>query len=172
MFLNSFAYIDVPVTSVLKKAIDRGIVNCTQSFDVVCRFGINYIVRISTGEYRLISPEQLAKAKITFAVPDMHIRGHDPACADVYGLKFMEFVGRFHGEGVESMWALLNWLQEIVRASGFGARRDLLTDHFLHWNEQKFRKMCEFSILFKPTNLMLESNLSLQLCLKHSPSHF
>lgn len=71
----------------------------------------------------------------------MHIRGHEPACADIFGLKYMANVGKTHSEGVETIWSTTNAVQETVRSSGFGARQDLLTNHFMHWNSQKMEGM-------------------------------
>lgn len=136
----------MPVTSVIQRGISRGLSEFLQSYDIVCRWGINYVWRISQGQSLLLTPEELQSAHIKFAVPSMHIRGHEPSCADQFGQKYMANVGRNHGEGSETIWPGTNRLQETVRSSGFGARRDLLTDHFLHWNRGKISKMGEFYI--------------------------
>lgn len=118
---------------------------------MVCQWGKNYLTRISSGEFFLISKEELEKVKLTYTVPSMHIRGHVPSCSDVFGFKYMPNSGRNHGEGVETMWGAFNWLQELCRASGYGSRQDLLNDQFLFWNLQKIVLMGESPVPWSVT---------------------
>lgn len=145
-----YAYIDVPVTAVLRRSFRRGITDANQSFDIACHWAPKYAARIASGDCRLMTEEEIKEHNLTFTVPSMHIRGHAANCSDIFGFKYMVNSGRSHGEGVETMWAAFNWLQEICRASGFGARRDLLTDQFLHWNREKILHMGEGKELLNP----------------------
>lgn len=137
----SYAYVDVPVTCGIRRAVRRGIRYILQTYDVICRWGIYYIIRISNEEYALIEDNEFDGVTLRYAIPSMHIESHEAACAILFGLKLMDSVGRHYGEGVEHPWARFNKLRPQVREMGWGSRRDFMNDHIRNWNWEKTLKL-------------------------------
>lgn len=145
----------------MKRAISRGLRHFLQTYDVICRWGIYFLIRISNETYALVTEEEMKDVKIRYAIPSMHIESHEELCRVVYGLKSMDSVGRVHGEGVEHMWGPIKKLRQQVREMGWGARRDFVNDHIRHWNWQKTLRLGEKLILmliFSFTNCYLNTS--------------
>lgn len=142
------------MTAPIKRAIRRGVRFFLQTYDVVCRWGINYPNRITNPECPLIDEKDLDSVNIRYAVPSMHIESHVAKCAKTFGLKRMDDVGHVHGEGVEHPWRDFNKLRPQVREMGWGGRRDFMNDHIRHWNWQKVIKMGEITIFLQQSHAL------------------
>jgi hypothetical protein len=110
------------------------------SYDIACKYNINFLKRVSEGAVKLLNPEQIP-GELVWLVPKFHLAGHRPECADQYSFNFTLFVGRMSGELVETPWAETNWLQYSTREMTWGARRDIITAVLLFWNWWKIITM-------------------------------
>jgi hypothetical protein len=77
---------------------------------------------------------------IEIGIPNWHINGHGENCK-IFGLSYMDGVGRTCGEEVETTWAQTNALGASTREMGPGARHETLNDH---WSGLNFRKIVGF----------------------------
>jgi hypothetical protein len=77
---------------------------------------------------------------IEIGIPNWHINGHGENCK-IFGLSYMDGVGRTCGEEVETTWAQTNALGASTREMGPGARHESLNDH---WSGLNFRKIVGF----------------------------
>ncbi|KAF8131200.1 hypothetical protein EV363DRAFT_1165737 [Boletus edulis] len=77
------------------------------------------------------------KRDITFFVPKFHLPAHVQACQTMFSFNFIPGVGRTDGEAPERGWSNINPAAASTKEMGPGARRDVLDDHFGHWNWKK-----------------------------------
>lgn len=129
-----FREVDIAVASVLLHCFMWGLTMVPFSYDIACKYGINFWARVSEGEIPLIDPVWKAICTIVWLVPKFHINGHKQECMEKFSFHFTKWVGRISGELVETPWAALNWLKYSTRKMLAGARADLLSDHFNEWN--------------------------------------
>jgi len=108
------------------------------SYDLACKYGINFLSRVTGGKVKLYD---INHPTVDFLVPKFHLASHKPSCADTYSFNFTPLVGRMSGEHVETIWSSFNWLQYSTREMGAGSRRDILFDHMNFWNWSKTVKM-------------------------------
>ncbi|KIJ39693.1 hypothetical protein M422DRAFT_174843, partial [Sphaerobolus stellatus SS14] len=107
------------------------------SYDVACKYNINFERRITHLDWPLVTPRELRLLKninLNWLVPKFHLAAHVEGCADKYSFNWTKNVGRTCGENVESNWSSLNGLATSVREMGFGNRRDAISDAMLHHN--------------------------------------
>lgn len=107
------------------------------SYDIACKYSINFWARVSEGVAPLLEPMIRMVLLIIWLVPKFHLNGHKKECMDKFSFNFTKWVGRMSGELVETPWAALNWLKYSSRKMLAGARVDLLSDHFNEWNWSK-----------------------------------
>ncbi|KAG8941072.1 hypothetical protein FRC03_004875 [Tulasnella sp. 419] len=93
-----FREVDVAFSSVVNDAIKCGIKRMVASYDVACKFKINYVARNTQGKKVLLTEEDLKKISITWLVPKFHLGGHEKKCADDHSFNFTKDVGRTSGE--------------------------------------------------------------------------
>lgn len=74
---------------------------------------------------------------VAFCVNKFHQESHDDNCGAKNSLNYTSYVGRTCGEGVETIWAKLNWLRSSTREMNPGMRIEVLSEHFNDWNWQK-----------------------------------
>lgn len=84
----------------------------------------------------LLDPE-----RFLVKVNQWHLGAHIESCADEHSLRTTPNVGRFHGEQIETPWAILDALQYSTREMGAGHRRDVISAHMNHWNDKKKSKI-------------------------------
>jgi Kyakuja-Dileera-Zisupton transposase len=131
---------DFPLVHNLRKIMGYGLKRVVISYDIACKYHINFLKRLTAPEWPLISSEEehyLKSMTIKWLVPKYHLAAHVEQCADKFSFNYTANVGRTHGEIVESNWAGLGALATATREMGFGNRRDTLTDVMSHWNWAK-----------------------------------
>jgi len=127
---------------VIDKVCRRGCPRCLFSYDLSCKYCVNFLSRVTGGGGK-VKLFDIKNPKIDFLVPKFHLASHKPSCADTYSFNFTPLVGRMSGELVETVWSCFNWLQYSTREMGGGNRRDILFDHMNFWNWCKIIRMRE-----------------------------
>ncbi|KAG8940645.1 hypothetical protein FRC04_005175 [Tulasnella sp. 424] len=133
-----FSRVDVPIATVIARQ-DPG-QRQVISYDIACKYGVKFQERVSapyTGG-PLLEQSEYPK-DLEFYVPAWHILGHTPQCNLRFNMRYHPLVGRTAGEGVETIWAVMNAYQYSTREMGHGHRRDTLTDIFNDFNFRKSR---------------------------------
>lgn len=149
-----FAYVDVPLASVIRQQDKRQ--RHIHTYDIGCKYSVNFQKRITTsteGEVVnteaalrgslpmdvLIAPEDFP-ADFEIKVPSWHVLGHTQDCILQNNLRYTPSVGRTAGEGVETIWSVMNKHQHSTREMSHGHRRDVLTDIFNDYNWRKLTR--------------------------------
>lgn len=128
---------DVAFAAVLNALASSGIQRVVLSYNIACKFSTNFRDRVLFKDGPLLDTDALEGLDIVWVVNQWHLAGHQESCADEFGLRYKDNVGRFSGEAVETPWAQLDKLQYITRVMTWGNRRDVLTAVVNHWNWQK-----------------------------------
>ncbi|KAJ3709697.1 hypothetical protein C8R42DRAFT_598178 [Lentinula raphanica] len=102
------------------------------SYDIACQWHKNLVRRLKLLP-SLVSWD-LNLHKLFFAIPKLHIHGHQLSCQLQFSLNWMWGAGRTDGEGVERPWAHLGPIASSTRDMGPGSRHGTMNDHFGHWN--------------------------------------
>ncbi|KAJ3714963.1 hypothetical protein C8R42DRAFT_725909 [Lentinula raphanica] len=102
------------------------------SYDIACQWHKNLVRRVRSLP-SLVSWD-LSLQKIFFAIPKLHIHGHQLSCQLNFSLNWLWGAGRTDGEGVERPWAHLGPIASSTRDMGPGSRHGTMNDHFGHWN--------------------------------------
>lgn len=148
-----FAYVDVAFASVLRKQNREQ--RHLHTYDIGCKYGIHFKERVTQSVLEsetaedsmsrdvLISPSDFPP-DFSIKVPSWHVLGHILPCVLANNLRYTPLVGRTAGEGVETIWAVMNAHQYSTREMTHGHRRDCLTDIF---NDYNWLKLCSESKL-------------------------
>ncbi|KIO24708.1 hypothetical protein M407DRAFT_76647, partial [Tulasnella calospora MUT 4182] len=108
------------------------------TYDIACKYGVNFKSRCCNQDCKFaLIPTPNGEINIIFCVNKFHQESHDDNCAAKNALDYTKYVGRTCGEGVETVWAKMNWLRYSTREMGIGARIETLSEHFNDWNWQK-----------------------------------
>ncbi|KAG9044328.1 hypothetical protein FS837_008344, partial [Tulasnella sp. UAMH 9824] len=151
-----FAYVDVAFASVLRKQNREQ--RHLHTYDIGCKYGIHFKERVTQSVLEsetadetntqdsmardvLISPSEFP-LDFSIKVPSWHVLGHILPCVLANNLRYTPLVGRTAGEGVETIWAVMNAHQYSTREMTHGHRRDCLTDIF---NDYNWLKLCSES---------------------------
>ncbi|KAJ3818660.1 hypothetical protein F5880DRAFT_1625934 [Lentinula raphanica] len=102
------------------------------SYDIACQWHKNLFRRLKLLP-SLVSWD-LSLQKVFFAIPKLHIHGHQLSCQLQFSLNWLWGAGRTDGEGVERPWAHLGPIASSTRDMGPGSRHGTMNDHFGHWN--------------------------------------
>ncbi|KAJ3753953.1 hypothetical protein EV360DRAFT_16339, partial [Lentinula raphanica] len=102
------------------------------SYDIACQWHKNLVRRVKSLPSFIAC--NLGLHKIKFAIPKLHIHGHQLACQLKFSLNWLHGAGRTDGEGVERPWAHLGPMASSTRDMGPGSRHGTMNDHFGHWN--------------------------------------
>ncbi|KAJ3738064.1 hypothetical protein EV360DRAFT_58474, partial [Lentinula raphanica] len=102
------------------------------SYDIACQWHKNLFRRLKLLP-SLVSWD-LSLHKLFFAIPKLHIHGHQLSCQLQFSLNWLWGAGRTDGEGVERPWAHLGPIASSTRDMGPGSRHGTMNDHFGHWN--------------------------------------
>ena len=135
--MDSYHYVDMAFCAVIQYFLDRGILDFVMTYDIACKYGINFLSRVTGGPIPILSMPKPDETSFTKCVNKMHITGHKIECTDNFSLNYTPGVGRTSGESVETIWPAMNSLQYSTREMTAGAREEVLTDHFNHWNWRK-----------------------------------
>jgi hypothetical protein len=112
-------------------------VPATLSYDIGCQWGKKLVAR-----WRATLPPELLPAfdfenDLEVKLPKMHIEGHQRACHCLYNLNYTTDAGRFCGECIERLWAVLNPAAPSTREMTPGRHADTLDMHLRAHNWRK-----------------------------------
>lgn len=116
------------------------------SYDIACSFSINFFRRMN--KYPETLQFNFGDKALRWAVPKFHLMAHGRKCQGRYSLNYMAGVGRTHGEGVESNWAITNGFALSTREMSGAGRHETLNDVMGYINWTKTIKIGEFSSSF------------------------
>ncbi|KAJ3817807.1 hypothetical protein F5880DRAFT_1617949 [Lentinula raphanica] len=122
------------------------------SYDIACQWHKNLIQRVKS--LPSLVRTDLSLQKLRFAIPKLHIHGHQLTCQLKFSLNWLWGAGRTDGEGVERPWAHLGPIATSTRDMGPGSRHGTMNDHFGHWNWVKMTGLG--SLLFKRARTAIE----------------
>ncbi|KAJ7124150.1 hypothetical protein C8R44DRAFT_619876, partial [Mycena epipterygia] len=109
------------------------------SYDAACQYSSNIKARFEVHSPDLVD---IVK-KMRWAVPALHIHGHQEECMYKFGTSYMVATGHFHGETAEVYWPELNQIGTQVSQQSGGHRHDTVINHHNDWNYKKTAKACK-----------------------------
>jgi hypothetical protein len=160
---NRFHYVDVAMAAVVNEALDMGLQDIIISYDVACKYSVNYIKRVtaiiedttqSTGPTRKAAlvnkdPETLASC-LFWRVPKFHLGGHQDSCAEKFSFNYEPLSGRTHGEHVETIWSDLNAFKYQTSEMSTGHRQEVIGHGMNTINWGKLTKIGKFRFYLSP----------------------
>lgn len=130
--------VDVAFAGPLNESYRQGLRYFVITYDIACKYGVNFPIRCYNQDpTAALIPTPDGPINVSFCVNKFHQESHDQNCCTKNALNYTKFVGRTCGEGVETIWAKLNWLRYSTREMTKGGRREILSEHFNDWNWQK-----------------------------------
>ncbi|KIO20783.1 hypothetical protein M407DRAFT_29579 [Tulasnella calospora MUT 4182] len=130
--------VDVCFSGPLNSSYQSGLRYFVITYDIACKYGVNFKKRCCDPSCKFVLiPTAEEEMFIVFCVNKFHQESHDDNCGAKNSLNYTKFVGRTCGEGVETIWAKLNWLRSSTREMSPGMRIEVLSEHFNDWNWQK-----------------------------------
>ncbi|KIO31440.1 hypothetical protein M407DRAFT_67938, partial [Tulasnella calospora MUT 4182] len=138
---EGFHYVDVPMSMVINTAIDRGLRDLVISYDIACKYSINFLNRVCASPYPLLPPDVQSLVSITWLIGKFHLGGHREECHQSFNFNYTPGVGRMSGELVETIWSYFDYLKYQTREMGPGARQEMLSDAMNYWNWRKIVKL-------------------------------
>ena len=115
-------------------------------YDVACQFMINKDKRWT--EHPVLSSLIDTIKKCECCVNKLHGKGHVDTCKYRYCIDILEYVGRTHGERIESGWSRENGAARITCKMTAGNRHDTLSDNFNEANYQHTDGLSMFAFPF------------------------
>jgi hypothetical protein len=109
----------------------------TLSYDINCQWGKKLVARWRATLPPEILPGFDFENDLDVKLPKMHIKGHQRSCHCVYNLNYTADAGRFCGECIERLWAVLNPAAPSTREMTPGRRADALNMHLRAHNWRK-----------------------------------
>ncbi|KAJ7092208.1 hypothetical protein C8R44DRAFT_750322 [Mycena epipterygia] len=106
------------------------------SYDAACQYSVNVDARF---EKYFPDVAHIVK-KMRWAVPAVHIQGHNEECMYKFATSYMLATGHFHGETAEVYWPELNQIGTQVCQQSGGHRQDTIMNHHNDWNYKKMAK--------------------------------
>ncbi|KAG8923187.1 hypothetical protein FRC01_013102, partial [Tulasnella sp. 417] len=136
---EKYRYADICFAGPLNRSYTQGLRYFVITYDIACKYGINFKSRCCNRScnFILIPTDTNDDINIIFCVNKFHQESHDDDCAAKNALDYTKYVGRTCGEGVETIWANMNWLRYSTREMGPGNRIETLSEHLNDWNWQK-----------------------------------
>lgn len=133
-----FRPVDVAFSGPLNASYLAGLRYFVITYDIACKYGINFRSRcLNEDQKQALIPTAQGDIYLAFCVNKFHQESHEESCSAKNALNYTKYVGRTCGEGVETVWATMNWLRSSTREMTHGGRRDALSEHFNDWNWQK-----------------------------------
>ncbi|KAF7341419.1 CxC2 domain-containing protein [Mycena venus] len=130
-------------------------IDCVMSYDAVCQYSVNIVERFEKHEdLRDLVP--IVK-KLRWAVPALHIQGHQEDCMYKFATLYMTVIGHFHRETAEHYWPELNQIGTQVTQMSGGRRQDVIALNHNDWNFKKMARsftllltqLCKVDIAFE-----------------------
>ncbi|KAG8899214.1 hypothetical protein FRC01_010620 [Tulasnella sp. 417] len=135
---EKYRYADMCFSGALNESYTAGLRYFVITYDIACKYGVNFKSRCCNNKCNFVLiPTAHGEINIIFCVNKFHQESHDDECAAKNALDYTKYVGRTCGEGVETVWAEMNWLRYSTKEMGTGTRIETLSEHFNHWNWQK-----------------------------------
>ncbi|KAJ6556871.1 hypothetical protein DFH09DRAFT_1084575 [Mycena vulgaris] len=120
--------------------LDNG-VDEVLSYDAVCQYAVNIVKRWEDNpKLKHLAP--IVK-RMRFAIPALHVQGHQEGCIYAYSTAYMVATAHFHGETAEHYWPELNQLSPQTRQMNGGHRQGTIINHHGDWNYKKMAKSNE-----------------------------
>ncbi|KIO19636.1 hypothetical protein M407DRAFT_30707 [Tulasnella calospora MUT 4182] len=133
-----FRPVDVAFSGPLNASYQSGLRYFTITYDIACKYGVNFKNRcFDEDAQKALVPTPNGDMFAAFCVNKFHQESHEETCSAKNALNYTKFVGRTCGEGVETIWAKLNWVRYSTREMSAGGRREVLSEHLNDWNWQK-----------------------------------
>lgn len=154
---------DVCFSGPLKHSYAAGLRYFVITYDIACKYGVNFKSRCCDPSCKFVLiPTDQGDINVIFCVNKFHQESHDEDCAAKNSLNYTKFVGRTCGEGVETIWAKMNWLRYSTREMSVGNRIETLSEHFNDWNWQKLLGLGTrlFGLRYRPVDLIVLIHLS------------
>ncbi|KAG9042715.1 hypothetical protein FS837_010478 [Tulasnella sp. UAMH 9824] len=130
--------VDTCFSGPLNASYQSGIRYFVVTYDIACKYSVNFKKRCCDPSCNFVLiPTGEGEMHIAFCVNKFHQESHDDNCGAKNSLNYTSYVGRTCGEGVETIWAKLNWLRSSTREMNPGMRIEVLSEHFNDWNWQK-----------------------------------
>lgn len=104
------------------------------SYDCNCSYHVNLASRFENVSFDNVRD---CLRRMRFMIPDLHVQGHKDDCIYLYGSAYTKCNGHNHGEGIETLWSLLNELGSQTRQMNSGFRQDTLISHYGDHNWKK-----------------------------------
>ncbi|KAJ7025262.1 hypothetical protein C8F04DRAFT_1269385 [Mycena alexandri] len=106
------------------------------SYDAACQYSVNVVKRFKKSFPDIAHIME----KMRWAVPALHIQGHQEDCMYKFATCLMLATGHFHGESAEYYWPELNQIGTQVTQMGGGRRQDVIAVNHNDWNYKKTAK--------------------------------
>ncbi|KAG9017173.1 hypothetical protein FRB90_001477 [Tulasnella sp. 427] len=140
---EGFHFVDVPMSMVIQAAIDSGLKDLVISYDIACKYSINFLDRVSNTAYPLLPANLQSLVSILWLIGKFHLSGHREECQKFFNFNYTKGVGRMSGELVETIWSYFDFLKYQTREMGPGSRQEMLSDAMSYWNWQKIVKLSD-----------------------------
>ncbi|KAJ7642822.1 hypothetical protein B0H17DRAFT_960054 [Mycena rosella] len=121
----------------LQLEVDVASVDRVTSYDIACQYSVKVVERFERSFPDLVP---IIK-KMRWAVPALHVQGHEAGCLYAYSTAYMLATGHSHGETAEQYWPELNQLGPKIRQMNYGHRQDEIIKHHNDWNHKKMCKI-------------------------------
>lgn len=131
------------MATVIQQAINSGIKDLVVSYDIACKYSINFLKRVCNTAYPLLPPNVQELVSLVWLVGKFHLAGHKEECQRFFNFNYTQGVGRMSGELVETIWSYFDYLKYQTREMGPGSRQEMLSDAMNYWNWHKIVKMSE-----------------------------
>ncbi|KAJ7705876.1 hypothetical protein B0H16DRAFT_1747026 [Mycena metata] len=115
------------------------------SYDAGCQYSVNVVERFE--KYFDKEIVDIVR-KMRWAVPALHIQGHQEDCMYKFATCYMLATGHFHGELAEYYWPELNQIGTQVTQMADGRRQDVIALHHNDWNNKKTAKAWAYNLIF------------------------
>ncbi|KAG8939355.1 hypothetical protein FRC04_006635 [Tulasnella sp. 424] len=138
---EGYRYVDVPMAMVINASINAGLKDLVISYDIACKYSINFLERVCNSPYPLLPDNLQSLVSILWLIGKFHLGGHCEECQKFFNFNYTQGVGRMSGELVEIIWSYFDFLKYQTREMGPGSRQEMLSDAMNYWNWQKIVKM-------------------------------
>lgn len=140
---EGYRYVDVPMAMVINASINAGLKDLVISYDIACKYSINFLERVCNSPYPLLPDNLQSLVSILWLIGKFHLGGHREECQKFFNFNYTQGVGRMSGELVETIWSYFDFLKYQTREMGPGSRQEMLSDAMNYWNWQKIVKMSD-----------------------------
>lgn len=157
-YVSRYCYVNVCFSGPLNYSYVAGLCYFVITYDIACKYGVNFKSRCCNPSCKFVLiPTDQGDINIIFCINKFHQESHNEDCAAKNSLNYTKFVGRTCGEGVETIWAKMNWLRYSTREMSVGHRIETLSEHFNNWSWQKLLglRTSFFGSQYNPVDLIV-----------------